>query len=66
MWFIYVVYKYVLSTLRDNLSYSVFLTISFLTTLLNLAISSKTGVNFPMYNLSSSVFKLARFLMESD
>ena len=52
-----------LATLATNLSYSVFLTTSFLTTLLSLAKSSGTGVNFAMSNLSTSVFKLTRFVL---
>ena len=41
----------------NNLLYSVFLTTSFFTTLLNLAKSLGTGVNFAMSILSTSVFK---------
>ena len=51
-----------LSTFVCNLSYSVFLTTSFFTTLLRSAKSSGTGVNFAMSILSTSVFKLARFV----
>ena len=50
-----------LFTFVNNLIYPVFLTISFFTTLLNLAKSLGTGVNYEMPNLSTSVFKLARF-----
>ena len=51
----------ILSTFVTNFSYSVFFTASFFITLLSLAKSSGTGVNFAMYNLSRLVFKLARF-----
>ena len=54
----------ILSTFVTNLLYSVFLTTSFFTTLLNLAKSLGTGVNFAMSNLSTSVFKLARFVFD--
>ena len=47
----------------NNLLYSVFLTTSIFTTLLNLAKSLGTGVNFAMSNLPSSVFKLAGFAL---
>ena len=62
----YVVFKAnpvvsILFTFVTNWLYSVFLTISFFTTLLNLAKSLGTGVNFAVPNLSTSVFKLARF-----
>ena len=55
--------KFVLSipfTLATNLSYSVFLITSFLTTLLNLARSIGTVFNLPASTLSTSVFKLAK------
>ena len=55
----------ILSTFVTNLSYLVFLPTSFLTTLLNLATSSGTDVNFAMSNLSTSVFKLAKFVFHS-
>ena len=48
-------------TLATNLSYSVFLITSFLTTLLNLAKSTVTVFNLSASILSSSVFKLAKF-----
>ena len=48
-----------------NLLYSVFLTTSFFTTLLNLAKSLRTSVNFAMSNLATSVFKLARFVFDA-
>ena len=54
-----------LCTFATNLLYSVFLTTSFLTTLLNLAKSSGTGINFAMSNLSTLVFKLARFVFDA-
>ena len=50
-----------LSTFLTSLSYSVFLTTSFFTTLLSLAKSLGTGVNLSMSSLSTSVFKLAKF-----
>ena len=50
-----------LSTSETNLLYSVFLITSFFTTLLNLAKSLGTGVNLSISNLSTSVFKLAKF-----
>ena len=56
--------KFVVSipfTLESNLSYSVFLTTSFLTTLLNLAKSLGTGVNLSISSLSTSVFQLDKF-----
>ena len=46
-----------------NLLYSVFLTTSFFTTLRNLGKSLGTGVNFAMSILSTSVFKLAGFVL---
>ena len=52
-----------LSTFVTNLLCSVFLTTSFFTTLLNLAKSLGTGVNLSMSNLSTLVFKLARFFL---
>ena len=61
----YVVFKTnsavpILSSFLTNLSYSVFLT-TFFTTLLSLAKSLGTGVNLSISNLSTSVFKLAKF-----
>ena len=50
-----------LSTFVINLSYSVFLTISFFTILLSLAKSLVTGVNLSISSLSTSAFKLAKF-----
>ena len=52
-----------LSTFVTNLLCSVFLTTSFFTTLLNLAKSLGTGVNLSISNLSTLVFKLARFFL---
>ena len=51
----------ILPTFVTNLLYSIFLRTSFFTTLLNLAKSLGTGVNFGRSNLSTSVLKLARF-----
>ena len=50
-----------LSTLATNLSYTIFLTTSFFTTLLSLAKSLETGVNLSISNLSTSAFKLTKF-----
>ena len=50
-----------LFTLATNLSYTVFLTTSFFTTLLRFAKSLGTGVNLSISYLSTSVFKLAKF-----
>ena len=50
-----------LFTLLAWLLYSVFLTTSLLTTLLNLLKSAGTGANLSISNLSTSVFKLATF-----
>ena len=52
-------------TLATNLSYTVFLTTSFFTTLLNLLKSLGTGTNLSMSNLSTSVFKLAKFVFNA-
>ena len=56
----------ILSIFPTKLLYSVFLTTSFLTTLLNLAKSSGTGVNLAMSNLSTPVFKLAKFVFDPE
>ena len=45
-----------------NLSYTVFLTISFFTTSLSLLESTGIGANLSMSNLSTLIFKLAKFL----
>ena len=50
-----------LFTLATNLSYTLFLTTSFFTTLLSFAKSLGTGVNLSISSLSTSVFKLAKF-----
>ena len=50
-----------LFTLATNLSYTVFLTTSFFTTVLSLAKSLGTGVNLSISSLSTSVFKLVKF-----
>ena len=55
----------ILSTFVTHLLYSVFLTTSFFTTLLNLAKTLGTGVNFAMSNLSTSIFKPARFVFDA-
>ena len=54
-----------LFTLATNLSYSVFLITSFFTTLLNLLKSVGTGTNLSISNLSTSVFKLAKFVFNA-
>ena len=51
----------ILFTLVTNLSYAVFLTTSFFTTSLSLLKSTGTGTNLSISNLSTSVFKLAKF-----
>ena len=51
----------ILLTFETNLLYSVFLTISFFTTLLNLPKSLRTDVNLSISNLSTSVLRLAKF-----
>ena len=51
----------ILFTLATSLSYTVFLTTSFFTTSLNLLKSTGTGTNLSISNLSTSVFKLAKF-----
>ena len=55
----------ILSTFATNLSYSVFLKTSFVTTLLNLLTSSGRGFNLSMPNLFISVFKLAKFVLDA-
>ena len=54
-----------LFTLLTNLSYSVFLTTSLLTALLNLLKSAGTGANLSTSNLSTSFFKLAKFVFNA-
>ena len=56
----------VLFTLVTNLSYTVFLTTSFFTTLLNLLKSTGTVTNLSMSNLSTSVFKPAKFVFNAN
>ena len=55
----------VLFTLATDLSYTVFLTTSFFTTLFNLVKSTGTGTNLSMSNFSTSVFKIAKFLFSA-
>ena len=50
----------ILFTLAANLSYTVFLA-TFFTTSLSLLKSTGTGINLSISNLSTSVFKLAKF-----
>ena len=54
-----------LFTLLTNLSYASFLTKLFFTTLLNLLESVGTGTNLSISNLSTSVFKLAKFVFNA-
>ena len=56
----------ILSTLFFNEEYSVFLTVSFFTTLLNLAKSVGTVFNLPTSILSTSVFKAAKFVLDAQ
>ena len=55
-----------LFTLPTNLSYSVFLITSFVTTLLNLLAPSGRGFNLSMSNLSNSVFKQYKFVFNAN
>ena len=48
-----------------NLLYTVFLTTSFFTTLLNLLKSAGIGTNLSMSNLSTSLFKLAKLFFNA-
>ena len=50
-------------TFATNLSYTVFLTTSFFTTLLNLLKSVGTGTSLSMSDLSTSVFTLLFYTM---
>ena len=51
----------ILFTLAINLSYTVFLITSFFTTSLSFLKSAGTGNNLAITNLSTSIFKLAKF-----
>ena len=55
----------ILSTLSPKLLYTSFLTTSFFTTSLNLLKSKETGANLSTSNLSTSVFKLAKFVFNA-
>ena len=55
----------ILFTLATNLSYTVFLTTSFFTTLLNLLKSRETDTNLLISNLSTSVFVLPKFVFSA-
>ena len=55
----------ILFTLATNSSYVVFLTTSFFTALLSLVKSVGTGTYLSMSNLSTSVFKLAKFVFNA-
>ena len=54
-----------LFTLATNLSCSVFLTTSFFATSLSLLKSTGTGTNLSISNLSTSAFKLAKFVFNA-
>ena len=56
----------VLFTFATNLLYTVFLTTLFFTTSLTLLKSTGTGANLPMSNLTTSVFRLAKFLFSAN
>ena len=53
----------ILSTFATNLSYTVFLTTSFFTTVLSLLKSAGTVANLSIPNLSTSVFKLDKIVL---
>ena len=55
----------ILFTFVASLSCTVFLTTSFLTKSSNLLQSSGTGANLSMSNLSTSVFRLAKFVFSA-
>ena len=55
----------ILSTFATNLLYAVFLTTSFSTTSFNLLKPTKIGTNLSMSNLSTSVFRLAKFVFSA-
>ena len=55
----------ILFTLATNSSYVVFLTTSFFTALLSLVKSVETGTFLSMCNLSTSAFKLAKFVFNA-
>ena len=55
----------ILFTFATNLSYTVFLMTSFFTTSLSLLKSTGTGANLSMSNLSTSVYKLAKFVFSA-
>ena len=55
----------ILFTFTTNLSYTVFLTTLFFTTLINLLKPTGTGTNLSISNLSTSVFRLAKFVFSA-
>ena len=55
----------ILYTLATNLSNTSFLITSFFTTSLSLLKSKGTGANLSISNLSTSVFKLAKFVFNA-
>ena len=55
----------ILSTFATNLLYTVFLTTSFFTTSLKLLKSTEIGTNLSIFNLSTSVFRLAKLVFSA-
>ena len=55
----------VLLTFAANLSYTVFLTTSYFTTSFNLPRSTGTDPNLSLSNVSTSVFRLAKFVFSA-
>ena len=55
----------ILFSFANSLSYTVSLTTSFFTTSLNLLKSTGTGANLSMSNLSTLVFRLAKFVFSA-
>ena len=55
----------ILFTFSTNLSYTVFLTKSVFTTPITLLKSEETGTNFSMSNISTSAFKLIKFVFNA-
>ena len=56
----------ILSSFATNLSYTIFLTTSFFTRSLNLLKSTGTGTNLSTSNLSTLLFKLAKFVFNAN
>ena len=55
----------ILITFAASFSYTAFLTTAFFTTSLNLLKSTGNGTNLSMSNLSTSVFRLAKFVFSA-